>query len=181
MKWTLPPRKPPRDQLVKEARELVISRGCFIESGGCVFQAAAIIEVAARSGIKLVLQAGTAMWPFCDPETAPEPEPTHFSYVWEGLNHPAVRARIAQGLLPEIHVWAADPATQAIVDTTIREWPTQAKLRAGFAWKLPPPPDFLWGRPPADVVYKPDRDATIFAHRRLIEIGWFDLAKLVGQ
>lgn len=55
------------------------------------------------------------------------------------------RIAVANGLLPEMHVWAAIPFTKEIVDMSTKFWPEQAQRLGGFDWPGTVPPDFFWG------------------------------------
>ena len=69
---------------------------------------------------------------------------THFAYEWEGINHPKVQHRLQQGLMPEMHVWAADPVAMELVDTSTIHLAEQCRKQGGMEWTAPPPPSHLW-------------------------------------
>jgi hypothetical protein len=113
----------------------------------CLYWTAAICAAAAKRGIRLIPQAGSASWRRLPhelddgkPETA-----THFSYVYEEGTDP--RPYLARGILPECHCWAADPKRNEIVDLTTRFLPTVCDKLTGLAWLTPAPPSFVWGNP----------------------------------
>ncbi len=174
-----------------------------LHGGACLYWTTSVIEAAQRvAGVRLVMQAGSAQFrrlpPHLDdgkPETA-----THFSYMWSPpvrsnasswLNvytHPdgsTMQAR-PDGLierpgadgkpfvcLPEMHVWAADPERQELVDLSTKFLPTLCQKTLGVpggprVWQDATPPDYVWctyDKLPPDWRYAPDRDATILAHR----------------
>ena len=155
-----------RFQIVETARSL--SRREFPHvhaSGRCLYDTACLLFVAAREGIFLTPQAGSAFWRIVSEEQDDGVSITHFGYEWEpdsALTHFA----LAQGLLPEMHVWAGDPVRQEIVDVTTWEFPDQARELIGAEWKTPLPPDFLWCKTseiPQDAEYKPSKSATEIA------------------
>lgn len=143
--------------------------------GSCLYWSATAIAVAAKLGIRLIMQAGTANFRRLPPhldDGAPTTL-THFSYEWSGaappLDHPAVQLALKTGkrVLPEMHVWAADPARQEIVDLTTRFLPEMCERTAGLEWLEDAPPRFLWqGNPlPPGWSYTPNREATFLAMR----------------
>ncbi len=118
-------------------------------------------------GIRTILQAGTMQWPCVAEDDGVSP--THFSYVWEPDSE-VTRAMLRLNHMPEMHVWAAVPSRNEIIDLTTRYLVEQAKHRAGLEWSAAPPPDFLWCRAdalPAGVRYKPAYEATLWAARAL--------------
>lgn len=149
-------------EMVKEARRRMQARHPDLdEHGGCVAAAHLIIEVAAENGVRLVLQAGTCYWPRVTAANDDGVEPNVFGYEWEPGSL-LTRQRLAAGLLPELHVWAGDPATGEVVDLTTRSFPVQCRRILGVRWKAPTPPDFLWTRvPPRGVEYTPYANATL--------------------
>jgi GNAT superfamily N-acetyltransferase len=148
--------------------------------GACFWHALAVIEAAKRHGRRLVLQAGSASWRRVPERLDDGVSATHFSYVWEP-DSPLTRAIIARffagdtRMLPEMHVWAGDPATQELVDITTRYWPEQCKSLTGEDWLGPLPPDYLWTTArdlPDDAVYEPDMRATMLAGKIAMLQGW---------
>ncbi len=126
-------------------------------SATCFYHAVYAIEAIRRRGVRAILQAGTTMWRHLDRSLDDGVRPTHFGYQWTP-GDPSSRVRIAAGLMPEMHVWAATVTPQAIVDFTTGLWPEQAKRLNGIDWTAPRPPAFLWG-PPVDASYLPHVDA----------------------
>jgi hypothetical protein len=82
------------------------------------------------------------------------------------------------GNLPEMHVWVGILDRQEMVDFTTRHLRAAAAER-GMTWTAADPPQYLWcptGETPDWVVYRPNRDASIFACRILKQL--FDPAYL---
>jgi len=65
--------------------------------------------------------------------------------------------------LPEIHVWVGLPDSGEIVDFSTSTFKKLAIERHGLRWSGPDPPKFLWGIPPSGTIYRPHREATLFA------------------
>lgn len=138
--------------------------GNHIEAA-CLYWAGIVCdELWSRYHVRTILQAGTMEWP-CAAESSDEHAPTHFGYVWEA-DSSVTRAMIAQDLMPEMHVWAAIPSRNEIVDVTTCFLIHQAKHRACIDWTAAPPPEFLWvlaDQIPHGVIYHPDYEATKLA------------------
>lgn len=129
----------------------------------CFYYSAFGIEALREAGLRAVLQAGTASWPRIRPDQDDGVVMTHFSYLWSP-NEIQSRLAVAQGAMPEMHVWIALPDTGELVDFTTAFWPTQAKLLTGMDWPGDQPPTYFWGKElPKGVQYKPVRDAVTFA------------------
>lgn len=153
-----------RDLIVAEARALFRKEFPEIkEQAGCLYLSMCVIRVAHKYGIRLALQAGTCSWRRVPEELDDGVMGTHFSYVWEP-DSMATRIAILENRLPELHVWAGDPATQELIDLTSGSFPAQCKELAGEEWLTPTPPDYIWmhsSKVPA--YYRPFMDATILA------------------
>lgn len=159
--------------------------------GACLYWAASVIHVAARAPwhLNLVMQAGSAMFQRL-PEHLDDGKPdtlTHFSYVWTPPDKDPLRAPHINGVpvppwfttrpdprndgkiracLPEIHVWAGDPATQTLVDLTTFKLAAQCVNIMGAPWFEAPPPDYLWhhvAELPNGWRYEPIAAATFYA------------------
>jgi len=89
---------------------------------GCLFYAAYTAVAVSRRGVRAVLQAGSASWLFKAAERDDGVGPTHYSYVFEA-NSRMTALRLGQGMLPELHCWAAIPQTGEIIDLTTRHLP----------------------------------------------------------
>jgi len=154
------------DVLVREAREFFARKFPDIpEHAGCLFLAVSMIEVARRHGRRLVLQAGTASWRRVRPDQDDGVSATHFSYEWEPWSE-QTHQRIADGLLPEMHVWVADPETQEMIDISSKYFPRQCMEMLGVDWPGDLPPDYLWmkaGTVQESCRYIPYEEATIVA------------------
>lgn len=160
-------RKPPlRGQIVQEARALFRAKFSDMdEKSGCLFLSLCVILVAQKYGLRLVPQAGSASWERVTPEQDDGICNTHFSYVWEP-HSPNTQMALLMGLLPEMHVWAADPVAQEIIDLTTGDIPEQCEKLTGMDWPGNRPPDYIWHRGgdfPDGCFYEVDRVATEIA------------------
>ena len=163
-----------RAAIVRDARWVFaeVYEGRVPDRCACVYQAVAVIFAAHRYGVHLLPQAGTAAWPRIELDQDDGISSTHLAYEWQGMEDPRTRHRIDDGLLPEIHVWAADPVAREIVDLTTRHLPEQCRVVAGMAWEAPPPPDYLWAGAaelPPGWCYEPAPDATRWIAGQIIE------------
>jgi hypothetical protein len=154
-----------KERIVQEAREIRTSYGVPEDApGACLYDACAVIRAAAKHEVQLTLQAGSAYW---QAENVPPPGEIHllrFGYEWEP-DSPMTKLRLSQNLLPEMHVWAGDPATHEIVDITTKYWPAQCARLLKERWTAEPPPDFLWSHDlPEGTSYVATRDATLVAY-----------------
>ena len=135
----------------------------------CLYWTGAVLIAAARRGHTFRLQAGTMSWRRLPEAPDDGVVGTHFTYFWEGLDHPKVRAQIAADVLPEMHVWVADPKRMEIIDLTTRYLPQQCEERGGLKWLMPPPPNYVWtgrsGLAKYGCLYQADRDACVLADR----------------
>ena len=158
-----------KQRIVREMRVQMRSfyRGHHPEAACLYWAACASSYLSRKYRVRTILQAGTMQWP-CS-ATDDGVSPTHFSYMWEP-DSLMTKSMFEAGLMPEMHVWAAIPSENEIVDLTTRYLVQQAKKRAALAWTAPPPPDFLWARAdqlPSGVVYRPDFAATMLATQLL--------------
>lgn len=122
-------------------------------------------------GARAVLQAGSAGWPRLRPDQDDGKADTHFSYVWSPQEAPS-RILLAQGRMPEVHVWAALPREREIVDLTAGLWPDQA-ARFGYDWPGDRPPRYFWGGAqhlPAGAYYRAEREAIMFVLGALVAL-----------
>lgn len=146
-----------KDEIIIEIRQKAAKAFPTVApSRSCLYLAATAVVVLERHGVRAVLQAGTSQWPRIRPEEDDGVCSTHFSYMWEPFSETTLR-KIREGLLPEMHCWAAIPETGELVDPSTRYLPSQCLITAGLEWTAPLPPDYLWADelPPA-VVYRPD-------------------------
>ncbi len=116
----------------------------ILHPGRCLFFAIHTVKVLLEEGERAILQAGSAGWPRILPEQDNGKISTHFSYMWTP-DEARSRIAVANGLLPEMHVWAAIPSRKEIVDMSTKLWPEQAQRLGGFDWPGTVPPDFFWG------------------------------------
>jgi hypothetical protein len=132
--------------------------------GLCLYYAHHTAAVLWRHGLSSVIQAGSLQWPRVRREEDDGRIDTHFAYMWTpGAADSALS--VALGNLPEMHVWVGIVDRQEIVDFTTRHLRAAAEAR-GMEWSAPDPPRYLWcpaAEPPDWVVYRPDRDASIYA------------------
>jgi hypothetical protein len=135
--------------------------------GSCLYWAVSVIAAAAETGLRLIPQAGTASFqrlPGHLDDGAPTTL-THFGYEWQ----PGSRSLVNLGgrlVLPEMHVWAADPVAGEIVDLSTRHLVEMCQTVGGLPWLEAAPPRFLWARQlPAGWHYAPTREATELAVR----------------
>jgi len=137
-----------RAEAVGEARGLVQAEWPEApREASCLYLAVALQGVLFfRHGLRAMLQAGTAVWPRVLEDDGVSD--SHFGYVWEP-DSDVTRARLALGVLPELHCWLGLSPERSgveeptIVDPTTGSWPERAGW-AGRPWEAPPPPDFLW-------------------------------------
>lgn len=126
----------------------------------CLHWALSTVQVLNEHGVRAVLQAGSASWPMLLPSQDDGVKRTHLSYMFEGSARTYNRAR--QGLLPEMHCWAALPERAEIVDLTTGFQEQRALELTGQAWQGKPLPDYFWGTAkdlPTGWVYRPDLKA----------------------
>lgn len=131
----------------------------------------AIATLFALSG-RALLQAGSCMWPRIRKEDDDGVIATHFGYEWHP-NSQQTRERIAAGLLPEMHIWAAIPSENQIIDLTTKFFPQQCHSMLKWDWPGIEPPEYFWGGPedlPEGVLYRPSMDAIQLASTYALNI-----------
>ena len=132
--------------------------------GLCLYYAHHTATVLWRHGLSAVIQAGSLQWPRVCREEDDGRIDTHFAYMWTPGAYDSALS-VALGNLPEMHVWVGLLDSQEIVDFTTRHLRASAVAR-GMVWSADDPPRYLWC-PAADlpdwVVYRPDRDASLYA------------------
>jgi hypothetical protein len=167
-----------RDNLVKiirnEMQKWYDSQPVFPEKGPigayCLWWAYHTVKVLNRAGIRAQIQAGTAYWPILTPAKDDGVSPNQFGYKFE--YHEAI-FKVAQGKLPEMHVWAAvaeqsDSHNGFIIDVTTKYWPERCLKVIGREWLAPKPPDYLWvnsHQMPKFVNYYPELKAIELAYQ----------------
>jgi hypothetical protein len=128
----------------------------------CLWWAYFTCQVLNEQGFRAVLQAGTCYWPrlLAEQDDGLESTHTQFGYLYTpGLCNYGI---IADGRLPEMHVWAGLPDINTIVDLTTGYFPEQAKILAEIDWPGAQPPSYFWGRiaeMPDGCVYAPVHEA----------------------
>jgi hypothetical protein len=133
-------------------------------AGQCLFYAHNTATVLCRHRYRAVIQAGSLQWPRVRHEEDDGRIDTHFAYMWSPGAHDSA-VSVALGNLPEMHVWVGLLDSQEIVDFTTRHLRAAAAAR-GLLWTAADPPPYLWcpaNDLPDWVVYRPDRDASIYA------------------
>ena len=158
-----------KKRIVREARKIRNKKYgvCSSTAGVCLYDALSVIEAAKKHKVRLVLQGGTAFWRRMSPDQDDGFSPTHFGYQWDPRS-PLSEMAVAQGNLPEMHVWAGDPATQEVVDIATLDFPTRAQDLIGYPWLDVKPPGFFWGTGdelPDGAFYEPNREATLYADK----------------
>lgn len=133
-----------------------------LNAGMCLHWTHCTCCVLRLCGYRAILQAGSMNWPIN--RNAPPPAATHFSYEWEPNDFDSA-FRIAQGALPEVHVWTALPDREEIVDFSTGFFKEVASERHNLQWEDADPPAFLWCNAralPEGVRYRPNIDAIKF-------------------
>jgi hypothetical protein len=134
-------------------------------SARCFYYGIWTVEAIRKAGLRVLLQAGSCRWPRIRHEQDDGVCATHFGYVWSPNEAPSQRA-LRLGVMPEMHVWAADPEANEIIDFSAGFFPEQAKALVGMDWPGDPPPPYLWSGPttmPRGAQYEPSLDAIKFA------------------
>ena len=132
--------------------------------GLCLYYAHHVAAVLWRHGYRAVIQAGSLQWPRVRRDEDDGVMNTHFAYEWTPQT-PASAMSIALGNLPEMHVWVGLVEQQEIVDFTTRHLKASA-IALGMTWTAADPPAYLWcpaNQTPDWVVYRPNRDASLYA------------------
>lgn len=166
-----------RKFIVREAKRVVASRWPEVHPAkACFYLSMAVIEAAKRlDEVDLVLQAGTFHWTRVPLSMDDGVVNTHFGYVWEQPSTDAAWDYVmVNGWLPEVHVWAADPRKQHVVDLSTGLLPEACLATTGAPWLMPKPPEFVWEHVkelPKDGIWEPDQTATTFV-REMAEAIW---------
>tara|TARA_R100001594_G_scaffold36976_2_gene66861 strand:+ start:1490 stop:2017 length:528 start_codon:yes stop_codon:yes gene_type:complete len=138
-----------KDAAVAEIREMMHDNYAgppgTIEAA-CLFWAKATCIVLEGRGLRAIVQAGSAGWPRIDEADDDGEVNTHFSYVWEP-DSPSSIAAVKAYRMPEMHVWAAMPDTQTIIDVTSGFQPGQCLTTLGMDWPGTKPPEYIWSTP----------------------------------
>ena len=162
-----------RDRFAAEVRELAeaMHPEADREGGACVFLTAAALHLFKKRGYRAIVQAGDMSWPIVTPEQDDGVSPTHFSYMWTPTS-PQSMQLIVQGAMPEVHAWIGLLGRQELADFSTGDFPEQCRITAGLEWLGPPPPRYLWTKPPlpAGVIYTPHREATLYMMEAVAEV-----------
>lgn len=136
----------------------------------CLWYAHETIRELDRQGVRAVLQAGSASWLIVPEEHDDGISPTHYSYECE-ITPRSLMEMITIGVLPEMHVWAAIPNTNEVIDLTTRYLP-ELSASAGLKCQIDYPP-YVWEnvRVLSDMgmYYKPTMAATQLAMHLIME------------
>lgn len=127
----------------------------------CLYWSQAAVDVLTDLGHRAIIQAGSCSWPRVFPHQDDGVSATHMSYVWDPGSD-LTREMLAQGKMPEMHVWVALPERGEIIDMTTGFWPANCLAILGMDWPGPKPPEYFWGTEedlPNGVVYDPDVQA----------------------
>ena len=150
-----------KELIVAEARRWVASTWPTLpEEAGCLYMTLGVILIARVRGIHLIPQGGSVSWLAVHPDHDDGSSPNAAAYQWDPT-HPLSRLSLANGWLPEMHCWAADPERKEIVDITTGLQMT--RFKSHFDWTAAPLPDFLWGKPETGWHYEPNREACLLA------------------
>jgi hypothetical protein len=169
-----------RQEIVARGREIaarVVGADFASSPGACLILSASVIVAARERGIRLVLQAGSASWMRIRPEEDDGVGVTHFTYQWSPADWASQQA-LKNGMMPEIHCWAGDPARQELVDLSVGAIPRQCERITSLRWTAEALPDFLWGGQealPFGSLYVPNAQATLFAASRIREAFGIDV------
>lgn len=130
-------------------------------ASACLYWTRSTVTILSLMKTRAIIQAGSCSWPRIHPNQDNGVSPTHFTYKWQP-SHIMSKIAVALGQLPEIHVWAAIPETQEIIDLTTGFWPGRCKELLGEDWPGPKPPEWFWGTAdelPDWVRYEPNLEA----------------------
>ena len=137
----------------------------------CLGLATAGIITLRAEGIQAVMQAGTMNWKMVADELDDGTSPTHFTYEWSP-DAPASKRSVAMGNLPEMHCWIGVVSSQELIDFSTHGLVARAR-EAGFVWRAPEPPPFLWcavNEQPDYVRYAANMIATQYAGSKAVEM-----------
>jgi hypothetical protein len=155
-----------RDRLVRSVREYMAKVYCGKDvKSACLYWAFATIGFLKLEGVRAIIQAGTAWWPW--PAGDENQENPYFGYTWN-FRSPVTAIALATGSPVQMHAWVAIPSTDELIDLTTAFWPDRFQAATGRPWKGERPPDYLWAaEPPDGVIYEPDVAAIYVAGESL--------------
>jgi len=131
--------------------------------GLCLYYAHHTAATLWQHGYQAVIQAGSLQWPRIQRSEDDGVMNTHFAYEWSPRDLQSA-VSVAMGNLPEMHCWVGIVDKQELVDFTTRH--LKAAASQGMAWSAAEPPAYLWcpaNDTPEWAVYRPNRDATLYA------------------
>lgn len=149
-----------------------------LPEAACLHWTKSTVEVlSAELDDRVILQAGTAMFRRIPPHLDDGVVSTHFSYVWSA-DSLLSKSMIMMNAMPEMHVWAAMPDKEIVIDMTCGLQKEQAALRS-MEWLDDTTPDVIWGNPKEvfkdhGIVYEPSLDASVLAQIMLQNSPWGD-------
>ena len=167
-----------RNTIVEDIRQTMARqfRGRDI-SAACLYWTKAACLRLGEAGQRAILQAGSASWVRVPPELDDGVVATHYSYMWEPQS-PANVMQLMKGEMPEMHVWAALPERNQIVDLTTGFQPERCEEMLGMDWPAAKPPDWLWMEasevPATGAFYEPCPVACSLAMQLLSISPWGD-------
>lgn len=136
----------------------------------CLWWAYHTVKMLNKLGVPAQIQAGSAFWRCCSPEKDDGVCGLNWGFEFEW--NQKSRMELLNGLLPEMHVWAAIIASDGaeIIDLTAKYFKPRS-IAEGFGWSMPDPPDYLWvdiESFPIDCCnYMPSKQACHVAHEIL--------------
>jgi hypothetical protein len=152
-----------KDEIYQQARALLVEwygEKMLETPGACLYWTQVAMKILNKHGERVIFQAGTMLWTCTLPNYA-------FGYEWTP-EEPFSQEAIAQGLIPEVHMWAALPDRNEIVDFSTHGFKRIATEQYGLSWETTDPPLYLWGAPPEGVLYRPIAEATIYMMKWII-------------
>ncbi len=163
-----------RDGIVAEIRDLMAENYRGPQSqGACLYWAKATCEVLGQFGVRCIPQAGTGGWLRIDDADDDGKCDNAFCYEFNSDNPENVKRLAARGM-PEMHVWAAIPEDNEIIDLTTGFQVQQCRETAGMDWPGAHPPEYIWTK--ADhvkrAIYVPDLTACAMVFRMLDDSPW---------
>lgn len=157
-----------KDRVIALA-ETIMTKGFIADNNPrvCIYWACAVGTALVQEGIRGVIQAGSASWPFIDMQDDDGVSATNYSYVWGMTNDLSFEQHGSKFLMPELHAWVGIPETQEIIDPTTRFLKRNVKA-SGFEWKRKQdPPQYFWSNKlPEHTIY----EACPFATRYVLQL-----------
>lgn len=130
--------------MVEDIRQMMSANFVGDDIGAaCLYWAKATLIRLREAGHAAQIQAGTAAWKRVPDHLDDGVVDTHFGYQWTA-HSPENEAALLAGRLPEMHVWAAIPERNQIIDMTTGFQVEQCSKMLGMDWPADHPPDWLW-------------------------------------